>query len=174
MSINVNLIEKFNKNESSIDDDAIIDILFKMIWASNPRRCVKSNKKSILVRNYFIDKKQDNWEKQTAIMTGLHPWSLIEKAEISLVNDDDLNLKTIIYRIDLQLHVFFVGFMSLAFGLFTGIILYNVNIYNLNGVFIGFSVFTFILFASFLNTIILLKRHKNTLSASIDKIKNRR
>jgi hypothetical protein len=171
MSININIVEKLNKNECSIDDEAMINILFKMIWDSNPRRCVKSNSKSILVRNYFIDEKQDKWDKQKAIMTGNHQWQLVEKAEISLINDPNLNSITILYTIDIQLYVIWVSLFSIVFGFFTGIAFYHGNSSISSGFFSGFIVFFIVIFSSFLIVLSIVKRHKISLGKCISEIK---
>lgn len=163
MSVYINLKRKIRIEQCSNNDEDNIDIIFEIIKETNPRRCIKTNKKTVLVRNYFIFKEHERWHKQFAIMHSFHPWTLIEKAEISIINDFESNSKTIFYRLDIGLIVILITFFAVIFGIFMGTGFYIGNSSILSGIYAGLltSLFTGAFFS--IGLLMQIASHKATL-----------
>ena len=140
-----------------MSDDKIIKSLFDKVVLTNPRRCMINSKNEILIKNYGISKKQDNWTKSNPIMTGFNRWQLISDAKFKI---DNLT-NSIIYKIDITRIIILNTLFPLLFSLFIciGFSKGSGNVWHgIKSGFIGF-----IVFLSFFSLGILIQyvRHKN-------------
>jgi hypothetical protein len=172
MSVKINFKKKVCLKNTNISDEQIIDIIFEIIKDTNPRRCVKTKKNSVLVRNYFIFKEHERWYKQVAIMHSFHPWQLIQEAKIALVDDETSRNKYINYQIDIGLIVTFITGAAFIFGIFSGIAFGKGNSSVVSGITSGL-ITSFVVSVFFsLGVLMSIQVHKTTLTRIVNSINN--
>lgn len=170
MAGNINLKRKIDINGFPLDDSQVIDTMHSAIIDSNPRRCIKTWRNTVLVRNYFLYKEHEKWQKYSTFLHTWHPWSLIVGAEVSLKRDEKFIY--IIYKLDLSMHIALITFFAILFGLFIGIAFYHGNTSVLSGLFAGLITIISVFGLFSLQLLLQILRHKSILDRGYYWIKN--
>ena len=97
----ITISKNIDNLRTEMTDDKIIKSLFDKVVLIKPRRCIINTKNEIVIKNYGITKKQDNWIKANPIMTGLNRWQLVSDAKFKI----DTLRNLIIYKFDIALMI---------------------------------------------------------------------
>ncbi len=156
MKVEITITKNINTLRTSLSDDTILKSLFDNVVFTSPRRCILNTKNEILIKNYGITKKHNQWIKSNSLLIGAIRWNLISDASFK-IDEIESNL---VYKFNIALFLLASLVSSVLFAVVFGMSLFQLSGNLLGVVKVGIIIMAVILFISAINIYVKYLIHK--------------